>query len=371
VLEHLQRGVWTPGQKLPTEVELAQQFETTRSNVNQAMKALEEAGVVRRYRRRGTFAQAVPTFKLGKALELVKPRTRKVHVIAPLDSLISHMHWSAAALSELESTLNGHNMQLVHRSLPDNPSVQEFAQRIGEVAEEESRGLILLVNMGIGNHAHDSDEALLPYVQSLLDYPGQICWFNRSGASLAYWPYDAVSLSPLDEGIAVGHYLVQQQVRQVICVQGSRFWSRARMAGVRLVAEQEPRSIRLRDFALEPEETTHPTLLHQVLDAVQQCQEPPTVVMLNDHFAAQLLDLARERGLSCPRHFNLIGFDNDDRYRSYNITTVAPPAARVGEVIGHLLSDQVTRPAQAGVTLKLKSVIVERSTFSSADRRSF
>lgn len=367
VLQQLRLGVWKPGDRLPTEMELKDQFFTTRSNANLAMKMLEEKGIVRRYRRRGSFAQAIPAAEIHEALAHVKPRTRRVHVIAPLDSSLSHMHWDGAALSQLEGVLNAQGMQMEHRGLGTYASVGEFAQLIRELAEEESRGLVLLVDMWQRNTIENGDE-LLAFIEPLLAYHQRICWYNRSGASLACWPYDAVSLSPLDEGLAVGYYLVQQQVPSVICVKGQRQWSQRRMAGVQLAMTHAKTDVPIAYFSLEADENKHCQLYDHLLDQVAAAKQSPTVVMPNDHFAAALLDRARERKLPCPERFNVIGFDNDDRYRAYNITTVAPPAGRIGQVIGQLMSDEDPRPGQLAVNLKLKSVVVERSTFATPSR---
>lgn len=48
-------GAWGPGQKVPSETELASEYGCARMTANKAVRALAEAGLVERRRRAGTF----------------------------------------------------------------------------------------------------------------------------------------------------------------------------------------------------------------------------------------------------------------------------------------------------------------------------
>jgi GntR family transcriptional regulator len=53
--ERVERGDWQPGDMLPTEKQLQEQFDLSRTTVRQALRELELDGLVTRYRGRGTF----------------------------------------------------------------------------------------------------------------------------------------------------------------------------------------------------------------------------------------------------------------------------------------------------------------------------
>jgi len=55
VEESIQKGTTKPGDQLPPERELAQQFGVSRTAVREAVKALHEKGLVEAYPGRGTF----------------------------------------------------------------------------------------------------------------------------------------------------------------------------------------------------------------------------------------------------------------------------------------------------------------------------
>lgn len=65
LLEGLQRGAYAPGDRLPTEEELAQQLGVSRTAVREALAALRLTGIVSSRAGAGTFVQYVPTSPLG------------------------------------------------------------------------------------------------------------------------------------------------------------------------------------------------------------------------------------------------------------------------------------------------------------------
>lgn len=364
VLNLIDRGERKVGDRLPTEADLAAHFSTSRSNVNKAMKELESRGVISRHRRRGTFVRRVHHAAIHHARQDVQSRVRQIHVVAPLQGA-ADMHWNSGALSQFETLVNKAGHKVVHESLPDLPAPDQLADLVGRIAQTPSAGIVILNRLVGGKERLNHESALIPFVQAMLPFHGRICFFNRAGASLESWPFDAVSLAPMDEGVSVGRYLVQNGVRRAVCVGNSiQPWSRLRVAGVQAAVNAATDSIDLRTRWVADDTNTPDALYESLLGEIADDSDRPTLVMPNDQYAARLLELAETHDVACPRDFCLISFDNDDRYRRFNITSVAPPAGRVGEVIGQVMCDQISRPAGAAVNLKLKSIIVERSTFT-------
>jgi DNA-binding FadR family transcriptional regulator len=72
----LDDGVWRAGERLPPERELSEQFGLARNTVRRALKALEDAGRLRRHVGRGTFVHqsaAPESAKLAARIELASP----------------------------------------------------------------------------------------------------------------------------------------------------------------------------------------------------------------------------------------------------------------------------------------------------------
>jgi GntR family transcriptional regulator len=55
LVDQIERGNWQPGDMLPTEQQLQQQYELSRTTVRQALRELVVEGLITRYRGRGTF----------------------------------------------------------------------------------------------------------------------------------------------------------------------------------------------------------------------------------------------------------------------------------------------------------------------------
>lgn len=87
--EDMAEGRYKPGDKLPTEAELAERFGVNRHTVRHAMSALVEDGTVRTRRGSGAYVQGVPTdYPIGKRVRYHQnlraagraPSTKVLHV---------------------------------------------------------------------------------------------------------------------------------------------------------------------------------------------------------------------------------------------------------------------------------------------------
>ena len=57
IKQQIDAGCYLPGERIPTEMELAEQFHTTRQTVNKALRDLVLEGIVERFPRSGTFVK--------------------------------------------------------------------------------------------------------------------------------------------------------------------------------------------------------------------------------------------------------------------------------------------------------------------------
>src|SRR6202163_3028672 len=69
VEESIHKGAMKPGDQLPPERELAQQFGVSRTAVREAVKALHEKGLVEAYPGRGTFVTAGTSYSMRQSLD--------------------------------------------------------------------------------------------------------------------------------------------------------------------------------------------------------------------------------------------------------------------------------------------------------------
>ena len=60
ILQKIESGEYAAGDKIPSEIELARQFDVSRLTVNTAVKELANSGIVERVQGKGTFVRFVP-----------------------------------------------------------------------------------------------------------------------------------------------------------------------------------------------------------------------------------------------------------------------------------------------------------------------
>ena len=89
--------------RLPTEVELAEQFGVSRETVRRAAEVLQQEGLLRKYRRRGTIVQGAASGAMVLRLGSATRRSRNAASLVSLTSrtpsrLIIASTWSGGAI---------------------------------------------------------------------------------------------------------------------------------------------------------------------------------------------------------------------------------------------------------------------------------
>ncbi|MEV0616332.1 GntR family transcriptional regulator [Nonomuraea sp. NPDC050404] len=87
-------GQWGPGTRIPTEVELCEEFGVSRITVQRALRDLADAGLIVRFRRRGSFvAQAIGQHNLLRftGLLIQGPETHGDHEVISAQVLPAHL----------------------------------------------------------------------------------------------------------------------------------------------------------------------------------------------------------------------------------------------------------------------------------------
>ena len=72
VRRRINSGLWKPGERIPNEAELAEEFGCARVTVNRALRDLAGQGFLERRRRRGTFVPAAPVRRAVLDIPIVR-----------------------------------------------------------------------------------------------------------------------------------------------------------------------------------------------------------------------------------------------------------------------------------------------------------
>jgi LacI family transcriptional regulator len=352
VLDHILAGKVAQNDLLPKEVDLAARFGVSRMNAHAAMKELERHGIVRRKRRVGTVVNRVPSLSLATHLKGLT--AKRVHIIAGMEMV--PLHWSAATLGELDSLLGREGYRVTHVPIPETLSREAIEEILRNIAAEGSFALLMILPGGVSR-------VFQRHVDLILRYHRNVYLFDRGDTPPEGWPINVVSLDPFSEGVAAAEYLYQCGYRRLAfwLDLDNKYWAQQRLAGLKLGLERASGgSVTPTIFDLPLNRDFSP-----VLRWLQEAGEPSAVAAANDEHAAALIDLAARQGLHPPDDYAVIGFDNNPRYRSCNLTTVAPPLHRVAAIMAQVLSGQAISAEEfSSVVLRLPSQIIERNTCS-------
>lgn len=354
ILQRISSGELKEGERLPTEQELANIFDTNRMNAHFAVKELENNGIVSRNKKQGTLVRK----QLDDASieELQVSSSNKVYVFAT-SAYSRNIHWNEGTISELETLLNKNGYKAYHYDMPK--SQKEFEAQIDKLSEIKANSIVLLPERG-------DIKVILESLGAFEKFSGEIFLLNRGEGPLWEFPYHTLNVNPFGEGEIVARHIISQGFKRVVFldkknrIEPEPFWAVQRYEGLKrgmMLASSD---------ALKPELFQNPDLKTYpgVLEIIRKHSDEKIVfVARNDEIAVSFLEYARLDGMDAPRDFYLIGFDNNPFFRNCNITSVAPPIEKMGQVLAEMICFPKWRKKDGlQLTIKLDSHIIRRET---------
>jgi DNA-binding LacI/PurR family transcriptional regulator len=347
LLEEIAGGARAVGERLPTEMALAEQFGTTRMNAHYAVKELEGAGLVERQKRRGTFVKKKISAKAFIGLKNEVSGLVRL-IVSRRDSQTAFIQWDDTTMTELERLLNRENYKVTVDPLPLERD--SLGTLLDEFADDGARSVVFFP-------LHEDWEFLKANIDLLKTYPGEIFMMNRGSRPPFEFPCHALSLDPFGEGMLAGEYVAGLKVERVIFVATKSclkvYWGEQRIAGVKTAL---PAEIDFQTLVVSDGDLAH--FLGEL-----KLNSGTAVIAQNDQVAAKIVDASQACGLVPGKDFKLVGFDNDTKYREYNLTTVAPPTDRIAQVLAEMIvSDQWHRADGIHASIKIASRLIERTS---------
>lgn len=352
MIERILDGNLRPGERLPTEIELAGKFSTCRMNAHKAVKKLEQHRFVTREKRRGTFLNDDICHE--KLRKLGNQQARIVYVIGGTSREKNGVYWSSSSLQRMEEILCERSFRVVYGEMPDTRI--ELSALIEQIQQSKARNLFLIIDTPV----------LADFLKDNFDvfnaYHGSICVL----ASAGQWPWNQIRVDFIDQGAkAVEHMLKKSFDDIFFMVDGDLFrgrteadnlieWCRQRYCGADEYCrkngsgELELAVFRNNDFSVLLERVKH-----------RRC----AVIACSDRIAVDFINAAKSCNLRAPEDFMIIGFDNQSILRCYNLTTLALPMGKIGRLAASLVCNEIGG-GDDNVMMKLiiKSQLVERST---------
>lgn len=336
---------------IPTEMDLASRLGVSRMSAQAAVQELERRGIVRRTRGVGTFIARKPSASMARQLKGFS--ARRVHVVSGLEQV--PLHWTMGTLQELETLLAQEGYAVSHLDIPQTLTRESLETMLKAISGEGSTALVLILPERAAQFFQQNAELVFRYHRNVL-------LLDRGDTPPESWPFHVVSLDPFGEGVLAAQYLYDRGYRRMAfwpATSEQEFWVARRVAGFRMGLDRASNG-KLTPLVWENSgQADAPQMARRLLEL----EGPVGVAVSTDEGASWLLDAAAELGLSAPRDFGVIGFDNNALFRRYNLTTIAPPLDGMAETLARLTTGKLLSLEKfSSVVLRTASHVVERST---------
>lgn len=349
LLKKMADGAFKQGDLLPFEKQLAEDFGTDLNNAHRAVSALEKHGLVIRKKRFGTLVN--PGLDLNLVRRLLNETSRQVCV---LYSMTPHwIHWDQNSFDGLAEAIEPKGYSIIYKNLPANTAGRQcFADLLNEIELQSICALVIFPDQEDFYFMNDNSDLL-----ENLSIP--VFMLNRSGEPLLVDMVSYVSMDTFGDGLFVGKLLKKNGCRNIamLNVTEPQFWAEQRYKGLKQGLTGGDKSFSCPvSFTVEDQQP--------LLDFVIQHGRESVVVAVNNCIAAQFIDYAKISKLQAGKDFQLISFDDHPMYRSYNLTTLAVPRKKIGQLFGQMVCDNSWLKAYRGLyTVKIHSYLIVRDTF--------
>ncbi len=344
--ERITSGEYGAEQRIPTELELSEQFGYSRQTIRQAISGLEQEGLVKRTQGRGTFVCKQRAGRVNRN----ESRTRRIGVLTTyLDDYIF-----PGIINGIERVLSKHDylftLGLTHNKTMDEATALQklLAAGVDGLIIEGTKTALPTPNSGILQMFRDADIPMV-FINGCYD-----------GANDSY-----VLMDDVQSGELLTQMLIDRGHTQI----GGIFKSDD-IQGVKryegVVNGMQKNGSHVKDdcilwYTTEDvryffEGTMDQMILSRIADST-------AVVCYNDEIAAKLIDVLRRAGKKVPEDLSVVGFDNSLFAGSqlYNLTTVTYPAMEIGETAANVLLRCMDDPNHRE-HIKIKPNIVERGS---------
>jgi DNA-binding LacI/PurR family transcriptional regulator len=360
ILGDIASGHFQPGDRLPTEAELAKTFSASRTTIARAMRDLKSKGLVQRQRGAGTHIAIQPEKREEKRVALFAPFTQSPADLGYIGGQI-HAHLSEVAAQrgdhlrlQIIGKTGGNRldqMMTAAKALIDQGMAGVFYYPV-ELPHDEVHYNRLVVeklqSAGIAVICVDRDIVSFPDRSKL----ALVTFDNRRG------------------GYLVTDHLIKQGCKRIAFI-GSPFVSSAASDRLRGYCDAlEDNGLRVNKSLIRPA-TLDDLMESPFAHALMNDCKPDAVVCKMDHYAALVGRHLMGMGLTIGKDILLAGFDDDPLagLLPVPLTTIRFAADPFARTCYERLMAQMAEPVEPlpGMTLIDVELIVRESTASAAN----
>lgn len=349
--EHIRTGALTAGARLPTEQEIARQYQTSRGTVRQALGVLANEGVLERIQGSGTFVRKAVEGKQPEPVIAPTLATMPKSIGVILNQNSDELSWEI--LLGVEQAVKPHGYQISFAYAQED--TEELACDIARL-KATTVGLVILPTSDVAQDSAIAElkEEGFPFVLVDRYFPDLACDYvisdNIGGGYRATEHLLILGYAPVGFAYSAAGGFDTTSVRD-------------RFAGYRkaLREYQQPFDETL-VYAALPDPDLSPEAYD---DLLRRPDLPRAIFTVNDSLALGLLQAAQRKQLRVPEDLALVGFDDVSyaAHVSVPLTTVAQQRTEMGLRAGILLMNRIEH-GTAGPTSHVElptSLIIRQS----------
>ncbi len=356
------KGVYKPGQKLPTENELAEFFKTSRPTISRAMRDIQEKGLIVRHQGQGTFVKQA-----------------SVHEHKTFGILV---HWQIRPHTDTMTTIFGvmvpeilkvasqHGYSLLLNDIPEYKDTDyiEYSKRIAQrLIDSHVAGVFftplevsdkMSINEELANAFDKAGIALVLLDRDITDS------YHRS-------KYDMVGINNEQSSLVLTNHLLKLGCKKIDFVCGPALTTAIndRIRGYRAAMEEQ--GIHVESHQLHSFDSKHllegqSTEGQEILELVKS-GKTEAFVCVNDSTAADVMLYFLRNGLKVPQDVRIVGFDDlpINKLLPVPLTTIRQPAEAMAHESVRTMIDRIEHSQIPARDIMVKTELIIRQSCGS------
>jgi len=343
-------GLIQPGEHLPSERKLAENYSVSVRSVRQALISLEREGIISRQHGRGTIVLPVHQ---GPAND-TKQNSIALFFIGRIRDTSTMEYFEAFQ----NACQRGGYGTLVYTS--DNDPAEE-TRLVEQLVREGIPGIALFSAHLMNSYAH-LEAAQAAGVKVAVfdhDFPGLNCTY--------------VGIDEFDAAYRATLHLMNLGCDDLIYIDSDWQWTsvRNRCKGFQAAVAKHNSLVRSRILKVKPFANVEEQIQSALPSLLHEAEGRVGVVAYNDRAALGALDSIKATGLTVPDDIAVMGFADDleGAISGVPLTTMQIPRAEIAQLAAYLLMHQIQQPNQKSQKVEMTANLMIRSSCGAYPRR--
>lgn len=359
------KGVYKPGQNLPTEKELAEHFKASRPTIAKAMRELQHKGLIVRRQGKGTFVQQTPVAH-NKSLGLL------VHwQIWPESQLKQMTTIFGLMIPEMLRVASQFNYSLLLNDIPEEiVDPIERARSICRRLLDTHVAGVFFTPLELADNADVTNDEIATLLEEA-DI-GLVLLDRDINDSYHRSKYDIVGINNEQSALVLTHHLIDLGCKKIDFISSLSHTTAIidRMRGYRSALEENNIAFENKRIHLLESKFLHKTENKQTAqEMIRLVKEKQTeaFICVNDDTAGDMINFFLRNGIRVPEDVRIVGFDDlpTNQYLPVPLTTIRQPIQSLAEESVRTMLNRIENPKMSARDILLKTELVIRDSCGS------